>query len=141
MVIRKYVDSDFDGVFKILKESFPEVDLEDYPLEVSSLQLDNSHVQYVAICDDQVVGYTLVRKSFDPIIRRVNYWIDYVCVDSSYRNRGVASGIFEEIEKDAKNDGVLYLQLTSSRFRKDARKLYLKLGFSIRESDIFRKVI
>lgn len=141
MVIRKYVDSDFDGVFKILKESFPEVGLEDYPLEVSSLQLDNSHVQYVVICDDQVVGYTLVRKSFDPIIRRVNYWIDYVCVDSSYRNRGVASGIFEEIEKDAKNDGVLYLQLTSSRFRKDARKLYLKLGFSIRESDIFRKVI
>ena len=47
MVIRKYDDSDFDGVFKILKESFPEVGLEDYPLEVSSLQLDNSHVQYV----------------------------------------------------------------------------------------------
>ena len=106
------------------------------------LELDiNKYIQLVAIEDSIVVGYVLVTRSNDPIIGRVNYLIDYVCVDKDYRGRGFAKALLIEVERIAKSENVLYLQLTSSRSRTVARKIYLDLGFGIRESDIFRKVL
>ncbi len=144
MEIREYVNSDFKRVVEILKMSFPEIDscLEKSLMDNKTLDLhDSNHTQLVAVLDDKVVGYVLISKDFDPIIKRVNYWIDYVCVDLEYRGRGIARKLLIKVEEMARSDDVLYLQLTSSRFRSSARKLYLDLGYEIRESDIFRKVI
>ena len=63
------------------------------------------------------------------------------CVDDNYRGRGIAKEILIKLEEIAKEENVMFLQLTSSRFRTSARKLYSDLGFSLRESDIFRKVL
>lgn len=142
--IRKYISSDFFRVVEILRMSFPEINdlLEKSLISSNALDLDDDrHMQLVAVLDNQVVGYTLVSKSYDPIIKRVNYWIEYVCVDEAYRGRGVARMLLTKVEEFAKMDNVLYLQLTSSRIRESARKLYLNLGYEIRESDIFRKVL
>lgn len=144
MEIRGYTSSDFHRVVEILKMSFPEIDdfLEKSLVGNKDLDLTNDkYIQLVAVFDDQVVGYTLVSKSYDPIIRRVNYWIEYVCVDEVYRGKGIARSLLMKVEELARGDNVLYLQLTSSRFRTNARKLYMDLGYEIRESDIFRKVL
>ena len=144
MVIRKYNSNDFDRVINILREAFPEssVGMINTLNNVSSLELDNNkHFQLVAVEDNSVVGYVLVTRSNDPIIGRINFWIDYVCVDSNYRGRGIAKALLMRVEEIAKDENVLYLQLTSSRSRTVTRKIYLDLGFEIRESDIFRKVL
>lgn len=144
MEIREYVNSDFKRVVEILKMSFPEIDMGLEKSLISSKDLDlygSNYTQLVAVCDCKVVGYVLVSKAIDPIIKRVNYWIDYVCVDSEYRGRGIARELLRKVEEIAREDKALYLQLTSSRFRSSARKMYLDLGYEIRESDIFRKVI
>lgn len=144
MEIRGYTNSDFHRVVEILKMSFPEIEdfLEKSLISNKDLNLSNDkYIQLVAVFDDQVVGYTLVSKSYDPIIKRVNYWIEYVCVDEAYRGKGIARGLLMKIEELARVNNVLYLQLTSSRFRTNARKLYMDLGYEIRESDIFRKVL
>lgn len=144
MEIRKYNSDDFEKVVEILIDSFPESSskINDFLTCFEKLELDiNKYIQLVAIEDSTVVGYVLVTRSNDPIIGRVNYWIDYVCVDKDYRGRGFAKALLIEIEKIAQNENVLYLQLTSSRSRTVARKIYLDLGFEIRESDIFRKVL
>lgn len=144
MEIRKYNSNDFDSVVNILKEAFPEssVGMINTLNNASSLELDNNkHFQLVAVEDNNVVGYVLVTRSNDPIIGRVNFWIDYVCVDIKYRGRGIAKELLTKVEEIAKYENVLYLQLTSNRSRTIARKIYLDLGFEIRESDIFRKVM
>lgn len=143
MEIREYTNHDFFTVLRILQEAFPKVNGIDETLKDSNcLDLDkDKYIQLVAVENNNVVGYALVSKSFDPIIKRLNYWIDYVCVDVEYRGRGIAKKLLTKIEEVARKEDVLYLQLTSSRFRTSARKLYLDLGFSIRESDIFRKVL
>lgn len=144
MEIRKYNSDDFEKVVEILIDSFPESSskINDFLTCFEKLELDiNKYIQLVAIEDSTVVGYVLVTRSNDPIIGRVNYLIDYVCVDKDYRGRGFAKALLIEIEKIAQNENVLYLQLTSSRCRTVARKIYLDLGFEIRESDIFRKVL
>ena len=144
MEIRKYNNNDFEKVVEILIDSFPESSskIKDFLTCFEKLELDsNKYIQLVAIEDSTVVGYVLVTRSNDPIIGRVNYLIDYVCVDKDYRGRGFAKALLIEVERIAKSENVLYLQLTSSRSRTVARKIYLDLGFGIRESDIFRKVL
>lgn len=144
MEIREYTSNDFGTVLKILMNSFPELSnkIENALMSEKSLELDkNKYIQLVAVENNNVVGYLIATRSNDPIIKRTNYWIDYVCVDLEYRGRGIAKKLLMKIEDIAREENVLYLQLTSSRFRTGARKLYLDLGFEIRESDIFRKVL
>ena len=144
MEIRKYNNDDFKKVVEVLIDSFPESSdkINEFLTDSEMLELDsNRFIQLVVVEDNLVVGYTLVTRSIDPIIGRVNFWIDYVCVDKNYRGRGFARELLLEIEKIARGENVLYLQLTSNRSRTIARKIYLDFGFEIRESDIFRKVM
>ena len=67
------------------------------------------------------------------------YHIDYVCVDSLYRGRGIGKLMMEYASSFAKDNGVSRLELTSSKKREAAHKLYLSLGFEMRDSSIFRK--
>lgn len=144
ILIRSYEEDDFESVKKILIDCFPEV--ADILMETlntkESFKLDkNKYIQLVAVVENVVVGYSIVSRNFDPILKRYNFWIDYVCVNQEYRGRGIAKKLLLEIEKIAIDEDVLLLQLTSSRFRTSARKLYLDMGYEIRESDIFRKVL
>lgn len=125
-------------------ESFPESDNEIRMGLVNDkcLQLDSEkNMQFVVLSDEIVVGYALVTRFFDPIIRRCNYLIDYVCIDSRYRGLGLGKKLMAKIEESAISENVNYMQLSSSRFRTSARRMYLSMGYEIRESDIFRKVI
>lgn len=144
LVIREYDNSEYESVKELLIESFPEVhDLLVEGLTSSDvLNLDKTkYLQLVAYEEDNLVGYALASRSYDPIMRRKNIWIDYVCVNTEYRGRGIARKLLQRIEDVARKEKVLFLQLTSSRFRTGARKLYTDFGFSVRESDIFRKVL
>lgn len=144
MVIREYKNDDFKGICDILIESFPSVatELKDKDVRSDLFNLDkDKYFQVVAEVDNRVVGYLLATKNIDPILKRNNFWIDYVCVDSNYRGRGIGRELLKKIEEIARRENAFYLQLTSSRFRTHARKLYMDFGFEIRESDIFRKVL
>ena len=143
-VIRYYCNEDFEMVKSILINSFPEINglLENSLISYKNLDLDkNKYIQLVAEVDSKIVGYLLASWIFDPVVMKKNMWIDYVCVHESYRGKGVAKKLLLRIEEIAKDENVMFLQLTSSRFRHGARKLYTDMGFSIRESDIFRKVL
>ncbi len=141
---REYENKDYEVVRELLIESFPEVHdlLVDGLTSSEALDLDKKvYLQVVALVDDKIVGYTLASRTYDPIMRRKNIWIDYVCVNPEYRGQGIARKFLQRVEDIAKEEKVLFLQLTSSRFRTGARKLYQDFGFEIRESDIFRKVL
>lgn len=142
MVIREYVNSDFNDVINILIKTFPSVSESMVNREINNklLELDrDKYFQIVAEVDNKIVGYLLATKKVDPILSRNNFWIDYFCVDENYRGRGIGNELLNKIEIIAKEEKIFYLELTSSRFRVSARNLYLNFGFEIRESDIFRK--
>lgn len=144
IIIREYDNNDFEEVKNILFEAFPEVNdlLEKSMRSSETLNLDkNKYIQLVAEEEGNVVGYALASRSNDPVLIRTNLWIDYVCVSSEHRGKGIAKQLMKRIEDIAIEEKVLFLQLTSSRFRTGARKLYMDMGFTIRESDIFRKVL
>ena len=144
IIIRDYTNDDFDVVKNILLECFPDVSevLEKTMDNYNTLSLDkNKYIQLVAVEGNKVVGYALASRGLDPILVKHNIFIDYVCVTSETKESGIAKKLIQSIEELAIEEKVLYLQLTSSRLRENSKKLYLDLGFEIRETDIYRKVL
>ena len=130
--VRDYSDTDLDSVNEILKEAFNE----------SKRNFKNSNFrEFVACVDGKVAGYLLLTKILNPIKEKFYYLVDYVCVSSNYRRLGLARKMLEEVYKIAKENNAIYIQLTSSRYREAAHKLYLSCGYVKRDSDIFRKDI
>lgn len=130
--VRMYEEKDLEGVNQILKESFA--------IQKGAI-VGNEYKELVAICNQKVVGYLLLTTVFNPIGKRIIYYVDYVCVDSEYRGHGIGKKLLDYAYELAKEEGVSYLQLTCSRFRISAHRLYEKCNFIRRDSDIYRKEI
>lgn len=64
-------------------------------------------------------------------------WIEDVVVDEAYRNKGIATKLFQHGIESAKADGVLSLNFTSRPEREAANKLYLSLGFVKRNTNVY----
>ena len=64
--------------------------------------------------------------------------IEDVVVDEKYRGRGIATKLVNYAIEKAKNNGVISLDLTSRPERENASKLYLKLGFKKRNTNVYR---
>lgn len=94
-----------------------------------------SHL-FVAEDDGKIVGtFTLV---FTKIPTGTKIWVEDVVVDESVRGRGLGEQLMEfavDYVKNTRNDTI---NLTSSPHRVAANKLYQKLGFVQRETNVYR---
>ena len=132
IIVRDYEEKDFDAVNELIKESFS--------YEKGAVQGDMYH-EVVGCIDNKVVGYLLMIKMYNPIAQFTYYLLDHVCVSSQYRGMHVGEAMVEYAEKLARESSAKYIQLSCSRFRIAAHKLYEKCGFYMRESDMYRKEI
>ena len=135
LVIRKYVNNDFNEVINLVKDNFNISD------NIKSLEDNLNSFGIVAIIDKKIVGYLRVDKLYNPFKKYYYYFLSYVCVDSNYQNMGIATKMLEFIFNYAKNDDVSYIELTSKSSREAANHLYLKNGFVVRDTNVFRKDI
>lgn len=71
----------------------------------------------------------------------VRAWIEDVVVDSSCRGEGIASLLVKHALEQASLAGANHVDLTSRPERVEANRLYSQLGFSIRETNVFRFLI
>ena len=128
--VRAYESSDFSEINRILVSVFG--------YEKANVSRDMAH-EFVAVFDDRVVGYFILNEMRD-IVRDIKiFHVDYVCVDKDHQGRGIGRKMMEYAIKYAEDNGAARLELTSSNKRALAHKLYLSLGFEIRDSAIFRK--
>lgn len=135
LVIRKYVNNDFNEVINLVKDNFNIGD------NIKSLEDNLNSFGIVAIIDKKIVGYLRVDKLYNPFKKYYYYFLSYVCVDSNYQNMGIATKMLEFIFNYAKNDDVSYIELTSKSSREAANHLYLKNCFVVRDTNVFRKDI
>ena len=135
LVIRKYINKDFSEVIKLLNDNFNISD------NIKSLEDNLNSFGIVAIIDKKIVGYLRVDKLYNPFKKCYYYFLSYVCVNSNYQNMSIGTEMLEFIFNYAKNDRVSYIELTSRSSREVANHLYLKNGFAIRDTNVFRKDI
>jgi ribosomal protein S18 acetylase RimI-like enzyme len=68
----------------------------------------------------------------------VRAWIEDVVVDESMRGRGVGEALNREAVRCAVAAGARTVELTSRPSREAANRLYRRLGFTLRESNLYR---
>lgn len=68
----------------------------------------------------------------------IRAWIEDVVVDTNARGRGVGEALTQEAVRLASERGAQTIDLTSRSSREAARRLYEKVGFSIRDTSVFR---
>lgn len=66
-------------------------------------------------------------------------WIEDVVVDEAQRGGGIGSALVNEALARAKAAGARTVDLTSRPSREAANRLYLRLGFTQRETNVYRK--
>jgi ribosomal protein S18 acetylase RimI-like enzyme len=68
----------------------------------------------------------------------VRAWIEDVVVDESERGKGVGEALTREAVRQAAAAGARTVDLTSRPSREAANRLYRRLGFVVRETNVYR---
>ena len=71
----------------------------------------------------------------------VRAWVEDVVVDGAARGAGVASELVEAALELAEGQGARTVDLTSRPEREAANRLYLRLGFERRETNVYRRTL
>jgi ribosomal protein S18 acetylase RimI-like enzyme len=90
----------------------------------------------VARVDGAIAG-TLTLVTF-PILTGRRAWIEDVVVDEAARGHGVGEALTREAIRLARAAGATTVDLTSRPSRAAANRLYVRLGFQLRESNLYR---
>ncbi|MDI1462747.1 GNAT family N-acetyltransferase [Catellatospora sp. KI3] len=90
----------------------------------------------IARVDGRIVGaLTLVMF---PIPTGVRAWIEDVVVDEAARGAGVGAALTREAIRLARAAGAGTVDLTSRPSREAANRLYMRMGFQLRETNVYR---
>ena len=68
----------------------------------------------------------------------VRAWIEDVVVDSSLRGRGIGEALTKAALDVATSAGARTVDLTSRPSRESANRLYARVGFEMRETNVYR---
>ena len=90
----------------------------------------------VARVDGEIAG-TLTLVTF-PILTGLRAWIEDVVVDESARGQGVAEALNRAAIDRARAAGAVSIDLTSRPSREAANRLYQRIGFEPRETNVYR---
>jgi ribosomal protein S18 acetylase RimI-like enzyme len=93
-------------------------------------------VLFAARVDSKIVGLlTLVVFRIPTAVRA---WIEDVVVDESARGKGVGEALNRAALDEARRRGAKTVDLTSRPSRAAANRLYQRIGFVARETNVYR---
>jgi ribosomal protein S18 acetylase RimI-like enzyme len=84
----------------------------------------------------EIVGSLTLAMFRIPTGRRA--WIEDVVVDSAQRGRGIGEALTREALRVAQDAGATTVDLTSRPSREAANRLYRRIGFELRETNVYR---
>ena len=130
MIFKKILSSDINRAFQIYCDSF-EKDIESYDFK----NVDNLYGVYL----DELIGFCQVDCIFNDFENTSFAFINSVCVDKNYRNKGAATFLLSNLFEKLKKDNISSIMLTSSSKRVAAKGLYEKLGFYVYDTNVYKK--
>jgi len=91
---------------------------------------------FVAVIDGQTVGMLALATFTIPT--GVRAWIEDVVVDDEVRGRGVGKSLVRAALDHAASLGARTVELTSRPSRQAANTMYERLGFQLRDTNVYR---
>jgi ribosomal protein S18 acetylase RimI-like enzyme len=105
--------------------------------EVKEMVASDAITQFVARDDDgRIIGVATLAVFPIPTARRA--WIEDVIVDEPSTGRGVGAALTQAMIDHARALGCKTIELTSRPTREAANHLYRKLGFEVRDTNVYR---
>jgi ribosomal protein S18 acetylase RimI-like enzyme len=104
--------------------------------ELTALVSSDASTLFIARVDGQIVG-SLTLAMF-PIPTGIRAWIEDVVVDSNARGHGVGEALNMAALEHARKNGAITVDLTSRPSREAANRLYQRIGFKARETNVYR---
>ena len=104
--------------------------------ELKELIGSEASTMFIARVDGRIVG-SLTLAMFR-IPTGVRAWIEDVVVDDAARGNGVGEGLNRAALDFAKAHGAITVELTSRPSREAANRLYRRIGFVARETNVYR---
>ena len=104
--------------------------------QLAAIVADPGSVLFIARVDGVVVG-SLTLATFR-IPTGVRAWIEDVVVDAAARGHGVGEALNLAALDEARARGAVTVDLTSRPSREAANRLYKRLGFVQRETNVYR---
>jgi ribosomal protein S18 acetylase RimI-like enzyme len=128
-----------DELVLAMQKLIPQLSSSNAPPSLSELNdiiASESSVLFVARVENQIVG-SLTLATFR-IPTGIRAWIEDVVVDESARGHGVGEALNRAALNEAKRRGAITVELTSRPSREAANRLYLRMGFVVRETNVYR---
>ena len=104
--------------------------------ELLEIVNSESTLMFVARVNNEIVG--LLTLAIFRIPTAMRGWIEDVVVDSSARGHGVGEALNLAAIAEAKRRGAKTVDLTSRPSREAANKLYQRIGFVERDTNVYR---
>ena len=104
--------------------------------QLTELVSSGASTLLLAFVDGRIVG-TLTLATFR-IPTGVRAWIEDVVVDESARGHGVGEALNRAALELARQRGAITVELTSRPSREAANRLYQRLGFVARDTNVYR---
>jgi len=107
--------------------------------ELAAIVTSRSTVLFVAREDGQIIGSLSLALFRIPTGLRA--WIEDVVVDEAARGKGVGEALNRAAIDYAAKAGAKTVDLTSRPSREAANRLYQRIGFQLRETNVYRYTI
>ena len=132
IVFEQLREEDLNEAFMLCIDCFGEyVPFENVRNTYQLCKNDNNYHFIVGKYNGKIITYAtmvLYYNLFDGTYPIASLW--YVCVHKDYRRMGVASALFQEIDRIADENSVEIISLTCLKENTVARKFYRSLGFT-----------
>ena len=110
------------------------------PPDVTGLErlLRSPAVRLLLARDEAGAVLGMLTLALFPIPTGTRAWIEDVVVDEHARGRGIAAALTKRALDLARSEGARTVELTSRPDRETANRLYDRLGFKRRETNVYR---
>jgi len=130
-----------DGVVEAFRRLIPQLSRSNPPPDRAALErIAASDACHLLAARDAGTGEILGSLTLVvfPIPTAIRAWIEDVVVDESARGRGVGAALNHAALDLARAEGAKTVDLTSRPSREAANRLYRRLGFEPRETNVYR---
>jgi ribosomal protein S18 acetylase RimI-like enzyme len=107
--------------------------------ELAAVLADPAATLLVAVADEAIVAIATVIVYTTPVWVKAR--IEDVVVDEAARGHGVGEALVRECLNVARKRGAQVVELQSARRREVANRLYPRIGFEKRESNVYRMTL
>jgi glucosamine-phosphate N-acetyltransferase len=132
--IREYKADDFENILPLLRQLWPDKNLDENALKTvfKRVLISDNQLYFCAISDSKIIG-------FGSLTIKNNLWqegfschIDELIVDVYHRKNGIGTRLLQHLENIAKERNCRRIELDSAFHRKKAHTFYKNLGYENR---------